>query len=83
MQREEAAVEQRHREAGEDGHADHGRDRRREADREGVAPAVGVRALADALGLEVLGGVRLDGGDAEQVVVEPRASAPAASRTAA
>ena len=70
-QGEHAAVKQRGHEAGQDGHADDRRDRRRKTNGVGVARAEAVRGLAQVFGLELFGGVGLDGGHAGQVVVEP------------
>ena len=69
-QRRPAAEEQGAGEAGEDRHAHERDERRGGADRVGVGVAVGRRRALDALALAVLGGERLDGGDAAEVGAE-------------
>ena len=54
----------------QDGHADQRDERGRQPDRLAVGVAVGLGGLADPAGLALLGGERLDRGDAVQVVVE-------------
>ena len=72
VQRQPAAVEQRGGKARQNRHADHRRDGRAHADRALVALAVAVAGVADVLRLQVLGGKGFDGGQPEQVVVQPR-----------
>ena len=65
-QRRPAAEQQRAGEAGQDRHPHQRHERGRGADRVGVGPAVGQGDGGDAVALAVLGGERLDGGDARR-----------------
>ena len=73
MQSEPAAVEQGRRKAGQDGHTNHRRDGRAHPDGRRIRGAVTVAGLFDVLGLKALGRKGLDGRQAQQVVIEPRA----------